>query len=76
MKDSLSLSANLRSEKNEEDFLPNQKSTYLYDLGDVKIGVIGLTTMETKTSSSAFLDNSFPNYKFLPYTDIVINKSK
>ena len=45
-------------------------------MGEVKIGVIGLSTLETPTSTSGFIDNLFPEYKFLPYTDIVIQKSK
>lgn len=48
----------------------------MFDLGDVKIGVIGLSTLETPTATSGFIDHIFPDYKFLPYTDIVIQKSK
>ena len=75
-KDSPALAANVQSETGKENFLPKQKATEMFDLGDVKIGVIGLSTLETPTSTSGFIDKIFPEYKFLPYTDIVIEKSK
>lgn len=70
------MAANVQSETGKENFLPRQKATEMFDLGDVKIGVIGLSTLETPTSTSGFIDKIFPEYKFLPYTDIVIKKSK
>ena len=45
-KDSPNLAANLRSEKGQVDFLPNQKSSQLYSFASgIKIGVIGLATL-------------------------------
>ena len=55
--------------------MPRQKSTELLDLGEVKIGVIGLTTLETPTSSKGFTNHLFPDYQFLPYKEVVIEKS-
>ena len=75
-KASPALAANLQSETGEENFLPKQKPTEMYDLGGLKIGVIGLSTVETPTSTSGFIENLFPKYKFLPYTDIVLAKSQ
>lgn len=39
------------------------------------MGVIGLTTIETPFSTSAFNDGSFPPYKFLDYAPIVVERS-
>lgn len=75
-KDSPALAANLQSEIGEENFLPRQKATEIFDLGEIKIGVIGLSTEESKTSTAGFTSKLFPDYKFLPYTDIVIQRSQ
>lgn len=42
----------------------------------IRIGVIGLITINTPTTTNAFKNKLFPEYKFLNYTDIVINESK
>ena len=39
----------------------------------IRIGVIGLSTIETPTTTNAFKNKLFPEYKFLDYKDIVIN---
>lgn len=67
-KDKLSsnLAANLRSEKGEENFLPLQKGEQIFELkSGIKIGVIGLSTIETPSTTSAFNDGTFPAYQFL-----------
>jgi hypothetical protein len=33
----------------------------------IKIGVIGLSTVETLTTSGGFTGNKFPRYKFMNY---------
>lgn len=39
----------------------------------IRIGVIGLSTIETPATTNGFADGSFPQYKFLDYKDVVIN---
>lgn len=41
----------------------------------IKIGVIGLATLETPNSTAGFSSHKFPNYKFLQYKDIVISEA-
>lgn len=41
----------------------------------VKIGVIGLATTETPSTTAAFSKGLFPKYKFLEYKDIVIEEA-
>lgn len=41
----------------------------------IKIGVIGLTTIETPFTTGAFTDGSFPAYRFKEYTEIVMKSS-
>ena len=73
---SANLAANLRSEKGEENFLPLQKGEQLFSLkSGIKIGVIGLSTLETPSTTSAFNDGSFPAYQFLQYAPIVLERS-
>lgn len=71
------MAANLRSEKGQSEFLPKQKLSQMYELkSGIKIGVIGLITIFTPITTSAFKNHLFPDYKFLDYKDIVINESK
>jgi len=73
-KDSHNIAANLRSEKDERDFLPGQASSQIFSFANgVKIGVIGLATIETPTTTAAFQKGLFPKYKFLAYKQIVID---
>jgi len=37
----------------------------------IRIGVIGLSTTETPTTTNAFNSGLFPRYKFLDYLNIV-----
>ena len=72
-KDAPNLAANLRSEKNKVDFLPKQKSSQLFTFeSGIKIGVIGLATMETPSTTAGFTKGLFPKYNFLDYKDVVI----
>ena len=72
-KKSLSLAANLISEKGEKNFLPSQKSSTIYTFKNgIKLGVIGLSTIFTPITTDAFMDEKFPPYKFLKYRSIVI----
>ena len=72
-KNSPNLAANLRSEKGESDFLPKQKSSTIFSFKNgIKLGVIGLSTVETPTTTAGFSSGKFPPYKFLEYRDIVI----
>jgi 2',3'-cyclic-nucleotide 2'-phosphodiesterase (5'-nucleotidase family) len=76
-KDAPNLAANLRSERGESNFLPNQESSHIYEFdGGIRIGIIGLATVETPITTSGFTSHLFPDYKFLNYTDIVIKESK
>ncbi len=42
----------------------------------IKIGVIGLATVETPATTDGFVNKLFPSYRFLSYTDIVLDRSK
>ena len=65
-KDGPNIAANLKSEKGESDFLPKQKSSVMYSFEDgIKIGVVGLATLETPFTTAAFSNGKFPKYKFL-----------
>lgn len=65
-KDAPNIAANLRSERDERDFLPKQASSQIYAFASgVKIGVIGLATTETPSTTAAFAKGLFPKYKFL-----------
>lgn len=65
-KDAKSLAANIRSEKGEISFLPKQKSSIIYEMANgIRVGVIGLSTLETPASTAGFSGNLFPAYKFL-----------
>jgi 2',3'-cyclic-nucleotide 2'-phosphodiesterase (5'-nucleotidase family) len=37
--------------------------------------VIGLSTLETPATTSGFVENLFPDYKFLEYRDVVVKYS-
>ena len=52
-------------------FLPNQKISEIYEIGNVKIGVIGLTTV--KIYHQHHYD--FPELEFFEYRDIIIEES-
>jgi 2',3'-cyclic-nucleotide 2'-phosphodiesterase (5'-nucleotidase family) len=53
-------------------FLPNTKHTKMFKVGDINLGVIGLTTIETNfTSTGDFTDIGFAEYR-----DIIIKLSK
>lgn len=79
-KGSPSLAANLLSETGETSFLPNTKETEIYDLDGIKLGVIGLSTLETPQSTSGFSSSDpeirFPDYQFIDYKDVVIKKAQ
>ena len=52
-------------------FLPNQKISNIYQIGEVKIGVIGLTTV--KIYHQHHYD--FPELEFYEYRDIILEES-
>jgi 2',3'-cyclic-nucleotide 2'-phosphodiesterase (5'-nucleotidase family) len=75
-RDSPNLAANLESERGEKNFLPKQRGSQLYTLPNgVKIGVVGLSTLETPTTTSGFVSGKFPPYRFLPYKEVVMRHS-
>ncbi len=46
----------------------------MYELkSGIRIGVIGLTTINTPNTTDAFKKKLFPEYKFLDYVNIVKN---
>ena len=60
----------------QENFLPLQKGEAIYELkSGIKIGVIGLATLETPASTSTFNDGTFPPYQFLDYAPVVLERS-
>ena len=67
-RNSSNLVANLKSERGEPNFLPNQKASELFNLPNgIKIGVIGLATIETPITTAGFVSKKFPPYQFLQY---------
>lgn len=42
----------------------------------IKIGVIGLSTLETPSSTAAFSQGLFPAYRFLQYRQLIMDESK
>ncbi len=66
------LAANIVNNKtNATDFLPNTKTARLLKVGKVKLGVIGLTTIETPFTTSGDLTD----IKFMQYREIIVNFS-
>ena len=52
-------------------FLPNQKISNIYQIGEVKIGVIGLTTVKIYHQHHS----DFPELEFYDYRDIILEES-
>lgn len=60
------LTCNLRDKDGKDKFLPKQELYQVVQVGEVKIGIIGLTTVETVTSTAADLEGiTFKDYKEL-----------
>lgn len=71
-KNIIELSANLKDVDGVTTPLLRQKNSKLFTLRNgLKIGVIGLTTVQTLTSTTGFTNHIFPDYKFLNYSAIV-----
>lgn len=76
-KNSVNLAANLRSEKGEMNFLDKQKASQIYSFPNgIKIGVIGLSTLETPDTTAGFSGGKFPPYRFLDYKEVVMDESR
>jgi 2',3'-cyclic-nucleotide 2'-phosphodiesterase (5'-nucleotidase family) len=77
---SVFVAANLRSNINGENFLPNSKATKIYTLkSGIKVGVIGLMTIETLDTIKTikhFHYNDYDDYRILEYAPIVLSLSK
>jgi len=57
--------------------LPKQKASKIYLLENgIKIGVIGLSTLETPSTTDGFLKNKFPPFIFNDYLPVVLKESK
>lgn len=70
------IAANLYSEADQPvtAFLPNTRRSQIFTMNNnFKIGVIGLITVDTPSTSSGFTQHMFPDYKFRDYADIVNN---
>ena len=65
------LIANMRNFSNgEREFMPNQKKSKIYNVGKVKIGVIGISHLKTEN-----VDTRRRKIEFLPYRENIINES-
>lgn len=62
----------LNTTTNEREFMPNQIKSKIFTLGDIKIGVIGITTVNTVRTTSGDLTS----VKFLDYIDIITKEAK
>jgi 2',3'-cyclic-nucleotide 2'-phosphodiesterase/3'-nucleotidase len=68
----LYLAANIYNNKtNKTEFLPNTKVAKIFSVGDIKIGVIGLSTVETPYTTSGDLTD----IKFAAYREVIIELS-
>jgi len=57
--------------------LPKQQASKIYLLENgIKIGVIGLSTLETPSTTDGFLKNKFPPFIFNDYLPVVLKESK
>ena len=66
------LAANIISNQTgKAGFLPNTKKAEIYKMGEINLGVIGLTTIETPFTTSGNLTN----IKFAEYREVVIKLS-
>ena len=64
--------ANIKNSTSKNNiFLPNQILTSILNVDKVKVGIIGLTTITTKISNKAKVEN----IEFLPYVEIIKEKS-
>ena len=64
-KDGPNLAANLRSELGKQEFLPGQKNSAMFSFANgIKVGVIGLSTIETPETTAGFSSGLFPKYRF------------
>ncbi len=76
--DNLYLAANIflkENYKRASDDLPNRSSSKLFEFldGKIKIGVIGLTTLDTYQTTAGF---SIDKFKIIPYREIIETLSK
>ena len=55
-----------------EEFLPNQTKSKIYQMGEIKLGVIGLTTVTTAQTSSGDISE----FQFLPYIENISKESQ
>jgi 2',3'-cyclic-nucleotide 2'-phosphodiesterase (5'-nucleotidase family) len=71
----LYLDANLKPKEGNSDYLPNQMPSRIFEFenGNIKIGVIGLTTLETVSKTQGFSKNTF---EILAYKEVVEETSK
>lgn len=56
---------------NETIFLPNQIKSKIFEIGEIKLGVIGVTTITTPETTGGNLTS----VKFLAYADIIIKEA-
>ena len=71
--------ANLKDDYNRTEFLPNQIEVQIFTIGNVRIGVIGLTTITTVEKTSGDLTGiHFQEYKsiIIKHADILRNEQK
>ena len=66
------LVANIVNNTNQTGFLPNTDTKKIYQMGKVKVGVIGLSTIQTPYTTIGNLTN----INFVAYKDIVVSLSK
>lgn len=66
------LAANIQNTTNNTEFLPNTKVAQIFQVGEIKIGVIGLSTVETPFTTAGDLTG----IKFVAYLEVVTSLSK
>jgi len=67
------LAANIYEDStNKTEFMPNTKVAKIYQVGDIKVGVIGLTTVDTPHTTSGDVST----LRFELYRDLVVEYSR
>ena len=65
------LVANMRNfSTGQTEFMPNQKRSKIYQVGKIKLGVIGIAHSKTEN-----VDTRNRKIEFLPYRENIINES-
>ena len=66
------LAANIETKSHKKEFFNNLLTSKIFRVGNINVGVIGLSTLETLTTTAGNLTN----FNFLPYVETIVEESK